>query len=436
MERGPFGRDWGLSFRMALALVLLAALYLPFLLWFAGMAYLLFGGTLVIVVALGGLGLLAAMPYISERVALSLAGVQPADEAAERRLRPALERLCGLADLPPPRLGVMPTEVPNAFSAGRSRKNAIVVVTRGLLEQLDDEELEAVLAHELAHIANRDAFVMTVVGAPCILGRKVIWGLFSIPFGDRTPGVKVVSVIAILYLFPVLLVGWIVYAFATLLVMSITRYREYIADRGAAMMTGAPEHLMSALQKIAGALPLIPERDLREVAGMNAFFVLPAEAEGGGFEVDPLRIFPTHPPLERRMERLTELAHELGRARGMPPDGPTLSAEVPPPPRPDNPHAIGSFILALVVWGIFAALFLEEADVTAAGLLWIPMLASVALFGGVVLGFQGVGRASAGASGMGYAVLGLLLLLGPWVVALGAMVVLGVLAAFGLGPIH
>jgi heat shock protein HtpX len=436
MERGPFRRDWGLSIRMAVALVLLAGLYLPFLLWFGGMAYFLSGPTLVVLVLLGGLGLLAATPYISERLALSVAGVQPADAATESRLRPVLERLCALADVPVPRFGVMPTDVPNAFSAGRSRGSAIVVVTRGLLERLDDEELEAVLAHELTHVVNRDAFVMTVVAAPCILGRKLIWGLFGIPFGNQTPGVKVVAAIAILYILPVLMVGWIVYAFATLLVMSITRYREYIADRGAAIMTGAPEHLMSALQKIAGTFPLIPARDLREVAGLNAFFVLPAETGRGGFEVDPLRIFPTHPPLDRRLERLSKLAHELGKARGMPSAPRPRAAELPRAVRPDNPHAFGSFVLALVVWGIGAALFLQEADVTADGLVWIPMLASLALLGGVVLGFQGVGRASAGASGMGYAVAGLLLLLGPWVLAFGAVVVLAVLAAFGVGPIR
>jgi heat shock protein HtpX len=436
LERRPFGRDWGLAFRMGLCLVLLFVLYLPFFAWILGVAYLVSGLKVTVMIGLLAVLALVLVPYLSERLTLSLAGVQPADEIAENRLRPILERLCGLADMPVPRLGVMPTDVPNAFSAGRSPKNAVVVVTPGLLARLDDEELEAVLAHELAHVANRDAFVMTIVAAPCIVGRKVLWGLLSVPFGNRAPGVKVAACIAILYLIPFLLLGWFAYAFATLLVMSITRYREYLADRDAAILTGAPEELQSALQKIAETFTLIPDRDLRDVMGLNAFFVVPAEPEGGGFELDPLRFFPTHPPLDRRLRRLTELARELGRARGVPLETPTVDPlDLRATRKRDNPHAFASFTLALVVWGIYAALFLQEADVTADVLLWIPLLATAAFVGGVVLGLQGVGRASAGASGMGYAVAGLVLLLGPWVLAIGAVVVFGVLAAFGLGPI-
>jgi heat shock protein HtpX len=436
LERRPFGRDWGLSFRMGFCLVLLAVLYLPFFLWFVFLGYFIWGATAAVLVTVGALALLAAAPYLSERLALTLAGAQLDDERALERIQPMLERLCGMADMPLPRVAVMPTAVPNAFSAGRSPRSAIVVVTRGLLERLDDKEVEAVLAHELAHVANRDAFVMTIAGAPALLGRKVLWGFVTLPATEREIPKKVLFAFLVIYLLPLVFVGWIVYAFATLLVMSISRYREYVADRGAVLLTGAPEQLMSALTKIADEVPLIPAEDLRQAAAMNAFFVLPAVTEGGAFEVDPQRIFPTHPPLERRMERLTELAHELGRAHGMPPPAQALTTDLPPPRRRDNPQAVASFFIAVVVWGILVALFLEEADVTAGGLLWIPTLASIALFAGVFLGFQGVGRASAGATGMGYAVVGLLLLLGPWVLAIGAVVVLGVLAAFGVGPIH
>jgi heat shock protein HtpX len=421
---------------MGLCLVLLFILYLPFFAWILGLAYLLSGLRLTMMIGLLAVLVLVVVPYLSERLTLSLAGVQPADERSANRLRPVLERLCALADMPVPRLGVMPTDVPNAFSAGRSPKNAVVVVTRGLLARLDDEELEGVLAHELAHVANRDAFVMTIVAAPCIVGRKLLWGLFSVPVGNQSAGVKVAACIAILYLIPFLLIGWFAYALATLLVMSITRYREYVADRDAAIVTGAPEQLQSALQKIAATFALIPDRDLRDVMGLNAFFVVPAEAASGGFELDPLRFFPTHPPLERRLQRLSELGREFGKARSTPLEPPTVDAfGLSPSPKPDNPQALASFTLALVVWGIAAALFVQEADVTADALLWIPLLATAALVGGVVLGLQGVGRASAGAGGMGYAVAALVLLLGPWVLTIGAVVVVGVLAAFGLGPI-
>jgi heat shock protein HtpX len=437
LERRPFGRDWGLSFRMGLCLALLFVLYLPFFAWILGLAYLLSGLRITVMIGLLAVVVLVLVPYLSERLTLSLAGVQPPDESSRNRVRPLIERLCGLADMPAPRLLVMPTDVPNAFSAGRSPKNAAIVVTRGLLARLDDEELEAVLAHELAHVANRDAFVMTIVAAPCILGRKLLWGLFSVPFGNQSAAVKVAACIAILYLIPFLLLGWFGYAFATLLVMSITRYREYIADRDAAIVTGAPEQLQSALQKIAETFSLIPDRDLREVMGLNAFFVVPTEAEGGGVELDPLRFFPTHPPLDRRLRRLSELARELGSARGVPLEAPTVDPlDLPATPRRENLPAVASFALALIVWAISVALFVQEADVTADALIWIPLLATAALVGGVVLGLRGVGRASAGAGGMGYAVAGLVLLLGPWVLAIGAVVVLGVLAAFGLGPIE
>lgn len=434
MERRPFGRDWGLSIRMALALGLLALLYLPFLLWFVGMAYFISGGTPAVLVALGALGLLAAAPYLSELLALSLAGARVDDEAASRRVQPMLERLCGMADIPVPRLAFMATPVPNAFSAGRSTRNAIIVVTEGLLERLEDEEVEAVLAHEIAHIANRDAFVMTIAAAPTLVGRKLLWGFVGRPFTAESVGEKLVFAFVLLYLIPVVIAAWIVYAFATLLVMSISRYREFVADRGAALLTGAPEELMSALQKIADEVPLIPNDDLRQAATMNAFFVLPATAGSGAFEVDPLRIFPTHPPLSRRLERLDELARELGRARGMPAPPAPIVLDVPSP-RPTNPNALASFFLGVVVWGMLAGALLTEPDVTSDALVFIPLLGSIALFGGIVLGLQGVGKASAGAGGMGYAVAGLTLLLGPWALALVAVVAVAIMAALGVGPI-
>ena len=434
MERRPLGRDWGLSARMALSLVLLAAIYLPFFLWFVAVAYFFWGVRGATLVALAALGLLAAAPYLSELLALSLARAQMDDEAMDRRVRPMLERLCGIADLPVPRLAVMRTQVPNAFSAGRSARNPIVVVTEGLLERLDDEELEAVLAHELAHIANRDACVMTIAAAPALVGRKVIWGFVSRPSAAGSISGKIGSAIPVLYLLPVVFVGWMVYAFATLVVMSISRYREFVADRGAAILTGAPEQLMSALQKISDKAPLIPTRDLRAVASMNAFFVLPTANGSDGFEVDPMRMFPTHPPLARRLERLGALARELGRATSVP--APPVAVPVDPTvARVDNPQAVGAFILAALVWGSLGGVLLSGPEAFTAISVWIPLLGSVVVMLGIVLGLQGVGRASAGASGMGFAAAALLLLVGPWVLAILAVVVFGGLAVLGVGPI-
>jgi heat shock protein HtpX len=432
MERRPFGRDWGLSLRMTLCLVLLAGLYLPFLLWILGFAYFFWGASGVFLGTLVALGLLALSPYLSERLALSTARVQWDHEAIDARLRPMVERLCALADLPTPRVAVMPTDIPNAFSAGRSPSRGVVVVTEGLLGDLDDAELEAVVAHELAHIANRDAFVMTIAAAPSMVGRKLLWGFALSPFTLEGPK-KILAVIAVLYLLPLLFLGWVVYAFATLFVMCITRYREFVADRGSAILTGAPEQLSSALQKIAGAMPLIPQRDLREVTGMNALFVLPARTDGDGFEVDPLRIFPTHPPLERRLERLAAFARDLGRSRGVEP------AEVPVEVdlhrrRRDNPQALAAFFLAVAVWGATAGLLAAGPEAMEA-MVWVSIFCVLALAAGVFFGFQGVGRASAGANGMGYAVAGLALLLGPWVLAFLAVIVFMVLAVFGAGPV-
>jgi heat shock protein HtpX len=434
MERRPFGRDWGLSLRMTLCLVLLAGLYLPFLLWFLGFVYF-FGGTAGVVVgALAALGLLALAPYLSELLALNTARVQWDHEAIDARLRPMAERLCALADLPVPRLAVMPTDIPNAFSAGRSPNRGVVVVTEGLLGDLDDAELEAVVAHELAHIANRDAFVMTIAAAPSMVGRKLLWGFALLPFTAEGPK-KIFAAIAVLYLLPLLFLGWVVYAFAALLVMSITRYREFVADRGSAILTGAPEQLSSALQKIAGAMPLIPQRDLREVTGMNSLFVLPARAEGDSFEVDPLRIFPTHPPLDRRLERLAAFARDLGRSRGVEPAGAPVEVDLPARPRRENPQALAAFFLAVAVWGATAALLVAGSEAAMEGMVWVSVFCVLALAAGVFFGFQGVGRASAGADGMGYAVAGLALLLGPWVLALFAMIVFMMLAVFGAGPV-
>ena len=434
MERRPFGRDWGLSLRMTLCLVLLVLLYLPFLLWIVGFAYFIWGASGAVGAVVVSLGLVAATPYLSELLALKTARVEHDHPAIQKRVLPIVERLCALADLPVPRLAVMPSDIPNAFSAGRAPTRGVVVVTEGLLHDLDDEELAAVLAHELSHIANRDAFVMTIAGAPAMLGRKLLWGFATLPFTAEGPK-KILAAVAVLYFLWLLFLGWVVYAFATLLVMSITRYRELVADRGAAILTGAPEQLMSALQKIAAAMPLIPTRDLRDVTRMNALFVVPARTEGDGFEVDPLRMFPTHPPLERRLERLGAFARDLGRSRGLAEADAPMNVDLPTPPRSDNPHALAAFFLAMVVWGITAAVMVAGVD-TADSMIAIWVLCVVALAAGVFFGFQGVGRASSGAPGMGYAVAGLALLLGPWVLAFLAVIVVMVLAAFGAGPIR
>jgi heat shock protein HtpX len=426
MERKAVGRDLGLSVRMAVALFGLALLYLPL-----PIALVLFargsgGSWLPALLALAGAcAFLLSLPRLSERIALAAAGAQVVGGEEEPELHAVVQRLAELADLPMPRIAVSPTDLPNACAAGRSPRNAVLVVTRGLLRRLPERELEAVLAHELAHVANRDAFVMTLVSAPAALGHRLFGWVFAAPNRAQGPA-KVVVFIALLYFFFVLLMLWILYAIATALVMTISRYREYVADRGAVLLTGAPEQLMSALQRLTNDLPLIPRADLRAVSGASAFFIVPVERSSDWFEIDPQRIFASHPPLERRLARLAEAGRELGRS---------LRSDDPPRlgeqgrPVEDNPRALVAFFCAALYWSFVGAIWARGADAFA--LAWPMALAWIA---GVILAIQAAGRASAGAPGMGFAVSALGLLVGPWVLAIVGFFVVFLLAAAGIGP--
>ena len=216
-----------------------------------------------------------------------------------------VERLCAMADLPKPRIAIVPSDVPNAFATGRSPKHAAVAVTNGLWQRLEPKEVEAVLAHELSHVANRDVAIMTIASFFAMLAAMLTrFGLYGGMFsgGDRrdSNGPPIWLII--------FAVSIVTYALSFILIRTISRYREYAADRGSALMTGAPEHLMSALQKIASQMTLIPQRDLREVEGMNAFFIIPARAKSAASE-----LFASHPPIEKRLAALAEIARQMGR---------------------------------------------------------------------------------------------------------------------------
>jgi heat shock protein HtpX len=219
-----------------------------------------------------------------------------------------------MADLPKPRIAVIPTDVPNAFATGRSPKHAAVAVTNGLWKRLEPQEIEAVLAHELSHIANRDVLIMTVASFFAMLAALITrWGLYFGMFGgfgggggnrDNNNGGNQLPVWLIVFV-----VAAITYAVSFILIRTISRYREYAADRGSALITGAPENLMSALQKIASGITQIPQKDLREVAGMNAFFIVPTN-----WRQQVGELFMDHPPLEKRIAALSQIAREMGRA--------------------------------------------------------------------------------------------------------------------------
>jgi heat shock protein HtpX len=242
--------------------------------------------------------------YTSDKLALKASGAKIVERDEAPQLHDMIERLCAMADLPKPRVAIIDTDVPNAFATGRSPKHAAVAVTRGLWQRLEPQEVEGVLAHELSHVANRDVLIMTVASFFAMLaGLLTRMGLWSGMFGGGRRDNNSVPVWLI-----VLLVSVVTYFLSQILILAISRYREFAADRGSALITGAPEHLMSALQKISSEMFRIPQRDLREVEGMNAFFIIPASVKGSFSS-----LFATHPPLEKRIAALSEIAREMGR---------------------------------------------------------------------------------------------------------------------------
>ena len=279
---------------------LLGALYVAFfvvLLQFTNIGI----GFLILILA----GLAFLQYYTSDKIALraSRAKIVERDEAPE--LHDMVERLCAMADLPKPRLAVIPTDVPNAFATGRNPKNSVVAVTEGLWNRLTKPEIEGVLAHELSHIGNRDVAIMTVSSffamvAALLMRMGMFGGMFGGGGGRRDSGPPIWLIMFV--------VSLITYVVSYVLILMISRYREYAADRGAAIITGAPENLMSALQRIASNITQIPQRDLREVQGLNAFFIVPTN-----FRSSFAELFMTHPPLEKRLARLAEIAREMGR---------------------------------------------------------------------------------------------------------------------------
>jgi heat shock protein HtpX len=300
MKRRSFGRDAGLSARMLLAGGLLGLLYVVF-------AVVLFNvlsvGLIPMIVIVVGLALFQY--YTSDKIALLASGAKVVERDQAPELHDMVERLCALSDLPKPRIAIIDTDVPNAFATGRSPKHAAVAVTTGLWRRLEPREVEGVLAHELAHIAHRDVLVMTLASFFAMLaGLLTRFAMYGGMFGggdrgrDSGPPVWLI----------VMVVSIVTYALSFILIRTISRYREYAADRGAALVTGAPEYLMSALQKISSDMLRIPQRDLREVEAMNAFFIIPTNVKSAAGE-----LFATHPPMEKRIARLAEIAREMGR---------------------------------------------------------------------------------------------------------------------------
>jgi heat shock protein HtpX len=281
--------DRGLEARMAFTFFLLGIIYLAF---FTLMVYL---GINPSFIAIFSLGAMFVQYYFSDTIVIKSMGAKILTESEAPELHEMINRLCSMADLPKPRIAIVKTNVPNAFATGRNQRNAVVAVTTGLMQQLNSGELEAVLAHELTHVKNRDAMVLTIASFISTLA------YYLMLFGgggrrDRDSGNAIL----------VFLASIVVYAASYLLIMSLSRYREFAADRGASIITGQPSQLASALRKISVGISRIPNEDLRKVEGANAFFIIPAVSKSTIFN-----LFSTHPSLEARLAALERIEKEL-----------------------------------------------------------------------------------------------------------------------------
>jgi heat shock protein HtpX len=302
MKRKAFGRDAGLSLRMVFTGFLLGLLYVVFAVVLFNVLNVGLIPMLVIVV-----GLAFFQYYTSDKLALAASGAKIVERDEAPELHAMVERLCAMADLPKPRIAIVDTDVPNAFATGRSPNHAAVAVTTGLWRRLEPREIESVLAHELSHVANRDVLIMTVASFFAMLaGLLTRFGLYAGMFGGGGRSNNNNNAVPVWLV--VLAVSVVTYVLSWILIRTISRYREYAADRGSALITGAPENLMSALQKISSEMFRIPQRDLREVQAMNAFFIIPASVKHATAE-----LFMDHPPLEKRLAALERIAREMGR---------------------------------------------------------------------------------------------------------------------------
>jgi heat shock protein HtpX len=283
--------DLGLQGRMMITMFLLFAVYLFFLAFLYSL-----GATPMFMLLFIGMFMLIQYFY-SDKMVLWSMGAKIVSESEAPQLHETITRLCAIADIPKPRVAVVNSSIPNAFATGRSPKHSVVAVTTGIQRLLDKKELEAVLAHELSHIRNWDVMVMTIAGFLSTIAFFLVrYLLFFGGRRDRENG-------GIMAAWFVSLLVWII---SFLLIRALSRYREFSADRGSAVLTGQPSQLASALMKISGIMPRIPSDDLRKVEGMNAFFIIPAVS---GSSI--MKLFSTHPSVEKRIAALERIEREM-----------------------------------------------------------------------------------------------------------------------------
>ena len=297
------GNDFGLTFRMFLTMFLLALVYLLFIgiLWRVGVSFIL-----IVPIALI---LLGAQYYFSDKLILLSLGAREVSEQEAPQLHDVVSRLAQTTGIPKPKVAIVDTPVPNALATGRNPNHAVVAVTSGILQQLNPQELEAVLAHELSHVIHRDMRVMAMASffatVASFIVQSGLWGGFYGGYGgygrDRNRDQGNAFII-------IFLVSAAVWAISFVLIRALSRYREYAADRGSAIITGQPSTLASALVKISGRMQRIPQQDLRQVEVANSLMLFPVATKGSIAE-----LFSTHPSLEHRLARLQAMESQISR---------------------------------------------------------------------------------------------------------------------------
>jgi heat shock protein HtpX len=299
--------DVQLSVRIFITMLLLGVVYTAFILvlWYIGVNFVL----LLVIAAI----ILGIQLFYADKIALFSMNAREVSPAEAPQLHALIDRLSAQANLPKPRVAIVSTNLPNAFATGRSKKSAVIAVTTGLLDRLNPQELEAVLAHELTHIINRDMVVMTIAMfismVASLLVNSLMWGAFFGGYGRGRGGRGNDGGGAIAL---VLLVALVVQAISFVLIRTLSRYREYAADRGSALITGEPGTLASALMRIEGTIESgrIPDRDLRQAQGVSALMIMPAIRGESVME-----LFSTHPSLQHRVERLQRMQKQMESPR-------------------------------------------------------------------------------------------------------------------------
>ncbi len=287
-----FKRDTGLVTRMYFTMFMLGILYGVFALFLMAMKFPVILIGVIVAVMVG------VQYFLSDKMIMWSTGAKEVSREEEPELFAMVERVATKADMPMPKVAVINSMVPNAFATGRNPKNALVAVTVGIRQRLSDRELEAVMAHEIAHVRNRDMRVLAVanflVTVTSFLMTMLFWNMLFGGFGRRQQG----GGIMLVYLVTIL-----VYFLGQLLVLALTRYREYGADHSGAEISGDPGALANALEKISGSMARIPDEDLRKLQTASAFMIIPAALKGES----AMNLFSTHPPVEDRVRRLREL---------------------------------------------------------------------------------------------------------------------------------